>query len=1128
MSPYEERWPRVEEALLQLGVREIWRIRNIRKKFNEITSLGTPLMPDFTLHNITHSDNLILILGLLQKKFGFTLDRYEAYLLAASAYLHDLGMFFSEMRFQNEILPDLSKQLRFCPKECCDHIGDYPLQGKDIGIQIRSTHHLLSAYRLLKNPPSIFGIEEDDRSYLITLCRGHRKVDLREQGCDCYQTKPLSGELLRLALLAALLRISDALDFYENRAPAPVFQLRVLDFLRNPIALEHWLKHYFVTDPYITRRDESGNISLECTVNFTVPMKQINGRSYLDFFTPLFEKHVAAANATDLDIRQYPPDLTNALNIVNMKVTLGRPDERAGFRDLPVEIIERIEQSQCENVMKFLEWLSRLEEDSKRIRSSKSLVEIVLGGNLSDFASEKQSAIVGNLADILNISRDQIRILRKRGGSIILQIEMPTEAVNRLIALYEANDPMLKGLDFQQVKKILFGKYKILELLGSGAVGDVYLAEDMDLKRKVAVKHLKSEYAADEEALERFREEARTIASLRHPNIAIVHGLEQENGQSCVIMEYAEKGTLADFLAREGPLPITQAIDLAIALCRALVDVHRRGIFHQDIKPGNILLIESEDKIVSRLSDFGLSGVPKSDIYSRLQYASPEQLRGESVDARSDIYSLGMVLYEMLTGRPPFAGTVEEVHRAQLEQEPLLPSSARRGIPPLLERVVLKALSKEPEDRYQTAREMAENLEIARQEELKKEKQIHNFYTQAKQYVSSKDWLKAVEMLQVVLALDPNYEDTAKLLEEVQTQISPRLQLLYDQASALFAEENWQEAVEKFQEILALDPQYKDAASKAEETEKQARLQTLYTEGIEFGNNGEWERAINRFGKIHRLNPDYKAVDVKLAEARRKKRLQDFYDEYLPWLEREDQRSPKPTQYPGAKAARIIVVGVVTVLLATLCVLLSGDATREILRHLPGMSVSPSPVASTPTVTSTSTLTFTPFSTATSTPPVSPTTTPVSPTAIPTPPTPTNTPTPPIPTTIIPIATLTATHTPTGTPTSTATSTPTNTPTPTLTATAQLTGPITLTIYLRDTLTEAGSVALDQPNGGMIYEEGKFVHGHAAVQIGEMTYPLDEEAGPGEPEQLPDHWRVEFEFADALVARTGNQAGFNP
>ena len=204
----------------------------------------------------------------------------------------------------------------------------------------------------------------------------------------------------------------------------------------------------------------------------------------------------------------------------------------------------------------------------------------------------------------------------------------------------------------------------------------------------------------------------------------------------------------------------------------------------------------------------------------------------------------------------------------------------------------------------------------------------------------------------------------------------------------------------------------------------------------------------------------------------------------------------------------------------------------------------PTPVSIAPTHTST--YPSMPASTATPTPTPtgvpSPTNTPMSPTPIVTPTatyspartptstatlTPTNTPTPPIPI-AIPITTSTTTYTPTWTPTSTATSTPTDTPTPTLTATPQLTGPITLTIYLRDTLTETGSVALDQPNGGVIYEEGKFVYGHAAVQIGEMTYPLDEEAGPGDAEQLPDPWRVEFEFDQLLVARTGNQAGFDP
>lgn len=364
-----DKWPGVEKALRQLGVSErmIWRVEGTRDYLAEMDSLGTPLMPDFTLHNHNHSDNIVLLLARLQDRFQFELNGHEAYLLATSAYLHDLGMFFSEERFRREILPDPGKALRACPQGACDRIENYQLEGKGIGAQIRETHNLLSAFMLRTDSIVPGFIEQDDLSYLIAICRGHRKANLREQGCTCYRTEPLAGDVMRVGLLAALLRLGDALDFHRDRAPKAAFKHRALDFLKNPIALEHWLRHYFVTDPYIARQDEGGNITLMCQVNFRVPIKELNGESYLSFFRPLFEKHMTELNGKDLDINQYPPAFTEALRITATRAILVE-DERDRFRDLPTDIIQSIEASGCEDISSFLRQCepeeSRLEQPS--------------------------------------------------------------------------------------------------------------------------------------------------------------------------------------------------------------------------------------------------------------------------------------------------------------------------------------------------------------------------------------------------------------------------------------------------------------------------------------------------------------------------------------------------------------------------------------------------------------------------------------------------------------------------------------------------------------------------------------------------------------------------------------------
>ena len=351
---------RVEKGLRQLGIPKeaTWRIRGARNCLAEISSTGAPLLPDFTLHNHTHSDNVILLLARLKDVFKFELSEHEAYLLATSAYMHDLGMFFGEGRFRREILPNRAQALPTCPENCCDRIGNYEVAGKRIGEQIREMHNLLSAL-MLRDDSLVRGVvDPDDLSYLMVICRGHRKADLRAQDCRCYKNEPRGGEVVRIGLLAALLRLADALDFYSDRAPNQVFEQRALDFLSNPSALEHWLKHYFVTDPYITRMDESGNITLVCTVNFRVPVQKINDESYLDFFTPLFEKHLAEVNEKDLDISQCPPVFTGALRITAMRVS---PDKGKldGFRGLPEDIIGKIEESGRKSILEFLQWLQQ-------------------------------------------------------------------------------------------------------------------------------------------------------------------------------------------------------------------------------------------------------------------------------------------------------------------------------------------------------------------------------------------------------------------------------------------------------------------------------------------------------------------------------------------------------------------------------------------------------------------------------------------------------------------------------------------------------------------------------------------------------------------------------------------------
>ncbi len=271
------------------------------------------------------------------------------------------------------------------------------------------------------------------------------------------------------------------------------------------------------------------------------------------------------------------------------------------------------------------------------------------------------------------------------------------------------------------------GPYEIVAPLGAGGMGVVYRARDTRLERTVAVKILPSHLSENPEARQRFDREARTISSVSHPNICILHDVGHHNGIDYLVMEYLEGETLADRL-RRGPLPIEQVFRYGIEICEGLEKAHRNGVVHRDLKPGNIMLT----KTCAKLMDFGLakSSVASAAATSALtatvttpagshpltaqgavvgtfQYMSPEQVEGKDADARSDIFALGAVLYEMVTGKRAFEGkTAASAMAAVLEREPTPISSVQPMTPPPLDRLVRTCLAKDPDDRWQTAHDV--------------------------------------------------------------------------------------------------------------------------------------------------------------------------------------------------------------------------------------------------------------------------------------------------------------------------------------------------------------------------------------------------------------------------------------
>ena len=258
-------------------------------------------------------------------------------------------------------------------------------------------------------------------------------------------------------------------------------------------------------------------------------------------------------------------------------------------------------------------------------------------------------------------------------------------------------------------------RYEIISLVGEGGMAWVYRATDHRLNRDVAIKIMREDAASDESVRSRFCAESHAVAMLSHPNIVAVYDVSHNDALEYIVMELVDGVTLLQYMEKKGALPWNEAIHFARQIARALSHAHSRGIVHRDIKPHNIMLLRDG---TIKVADFGIAALEheyhdtKGEAVGSIHYIAPEQARGEYPDPRSDLYSLGVVMFEMFTGRKPYLGdTIQEIAVKHMNASPPSMLALNPSLPPELERITLKAMCADRNHRYQTANELTDDID---------------------------------------------------------------------------------------------------------------------------------------------------------------------------------------------------------------------------------------------------------------------------------------------------------------------------------------------------------------------------------------------------------------------------------
>ncbi|MGP0021630.1 MAG: protein kinase domain-containing protein [Candidatus Sulfotelmatobacter sp.] len=382
------------------------------------------------------------------------------------------------------------------------------------------------------------------------------------------------------------------------------------------------------------------------------------------------------------------------------------------------------------------------------------------------------------------------------------------------------------------IKRI--GKYEVIDLLGRGGMGMVYRAFDRQLNREVAIKTVTEGFTGDQEMLQRFYREAAKTGALKHPNIVIVYDLGEQDGFPYIVMEYLSGDPLDKLIHSGQSLPLAFKLKIIEQVCYALGYAHRNDVIHRDVKPANVIV--QSDGIV-KLLDFGIARQEKTDghltrtghVIGTIQYMAPERLKNEAFDGRSDIFSVGVMLFELLTGQLPFTGDYAMVQQILSGNHPHL-SQFLQEYPQALDGILDRTLAKNPNDRYSTADEMAAEVSSLAHE-LKKE-QVGEWIERAERLVQEDQYTAARDVLLQLLKVDSQHTRARQLIAQVQQNLTMRqraeqVRKLRQQAEEAAADRRYDEAIGDLQEACGLDPANSELSELLETVRQKKRRREL-------------------------------------------------------------------------------------------------------------------------------------------------------------------------------------------------------------------------------------------------------------------------------------------------------------